>query len=281
MLVDDRINPRWVAAVLKERGIRAPDVDVLARTIAALDGEERAAFRAKVAALHRGTEAAADLDWMADWVDNLPVAVGEPATSISAAKRPDSAPLAAEPPAAARPSAAPAASGNALQRSHHVYGNKAAMCVELVQVAGDDDGRGSYATVMLEFAPAAGDGRRFAWTERKIQFRLGLRELPRVGAVLMGDMESIELDGHGPTHNKSLWIEDQGGAIFFKVRQGRVTLGVPLSAGDLYAVAARVMYALALNAPGIDALVSLRLVRRTAHMELAARQAQADRDRSA
>lgn len=278
MRVEESINPRWVTAVLKERGIRAPDVDVLARTIAALDEGDRATFRARVAALHRGTEAEGDMTWMAAWVDNLPAAVrvASPSPRV-AADEPRAGAM--EPPASVRPSAALGTSLNALERSHHVYGTKAAMCVELVNVAGDDDGRGSYATVMLEFAPAAGDGKRFAWDQRKVQFRLGLREIPRVAAVLMGYLDAIELEGHGPTHNKSLWIEDQGGAIFFKVRQGRVALGVPLSSGDLYAVSARVMHALALNAPGVDGQVTLALVRRTGHMEMAARQARADNER--
>ncbi len=160
-----------------------------------------------------------------------------------------------------------------LARSHHVYGHKAAMTLEVVQVARDSF-RDSFATVQLEFATA--NGERFAW-DRKHTFRLGRRELPLLAACLLGYVPGLTFAGHGPTHDKDLTVTDQGGNLYFKLRNGRAAVGVPMAGGDLVDCATRVMHALSLNAPGIDGQLLAVMVRRAGHIHVTAEETKQER----
>lgn len=266
MNAPERINPHWVCTILKSRGVVVGELPVMKAALQDLGDDEVEQLRACVTALHKGSETSDQMDWAAAWARRarqtpLPVTSGRaplaleqeaPATqSGGEGPRRDASP-------AARPRRA-----NRLQWPHHVYGAKAAMCIEVVELERPED-RDDHATVQLEFARAIGD--RYDWDD-KHAFRLGRRELPLLAGVLLGASGALTLSGHGRTHDKILTVQDQGGHLFFKFRQGRVALGVPLTAGDLVETATRVMHALMLNAPGIDSQTLTLMCRRAGQLQ--------------
>lgn len=253
-----RLNPRWVLSTLRQRGLPVPDLKQLESALNVLQPDAAERMRRVVSDLTRGGEGPNDMEWIAQWARGLKSSV---------------------PPVEARPKkvlpekpARPHVVAHPLEASHHVYGKTAAMCVEVRRVKDEPGERGSYTTVAFEFAPAAANPQReYSW-DHKVVFRLGQRELPRVASLFAGYNHLVELEGHGPSHNKSLSIEDQGTHIFMKARQGRTSLAVQVTAADLLDVSARVIHAVTQNAPGLHDQPLLLLLRRTGQMDALALQ---------
>lgn len=258
------LNPRWVLGILRDRGLPAPELRAIVSGVNALQPADVEKMRRVLADLARGGETAGDMEWVAQWSRELK---GQAEETVAARRAPQ---VREERPAR------PHAVAHPLESSHHVYGTAAAMCVEVRHVGADQGERGSFTTVAFEFAPAIPDTQRgFAWG-RKLIFRLGQRELPRVASVFAGYNQLVELEGHGPSHNKSLVIEDQGTHIFMKARQGKQTLAVQVTAGDLLDVSARVMHAVTQNVQGLQDQPLLLLLRRTGQMDSLSQQKEAE-----
>jgi hypothetical protein len=264
------LNPRWLLTQLKERGLPLRTLEEIEIALNKLDHADREKLRAAVSKLTRGSESAAEMQWIADWVGNVPRAADEPMRPSHEfrAKAKPSAPEGRTP-----ASAATAVREHPLEWSHHVYGARAAMCVEVTAVPGEQPGgRGSFKTVQLDFAASKGDG-RFDWS-RKLVFRLSKRELPIFAAVLTGWVQKVEFKGHGEDNKKSLTVEDQGGNLYFRIRQGNANLAVPCSAEDIVDLCSRALFAVSENAPGLDSLTISALVKRAGQMHATAQDVQ-------
>lgn len=152
-----------------------------------------------------------------------------------------------------------------LRESYHAYGSKAALCVETAVIEDLLDARTPvFHSLNIEMAPAKAGG-HYDWTS-KVIFRLTKREFPLFIAVLMGWSPSLSFSNHGTENDKSLEITDQGPHFFFKLRQGKVTLAMPLLAEELFGVVTLAITTLARNTPTIDTQSLMAIIKRTAAM---------------
>lgn len=272
------VNPRWVVHVCAQRGLPALSVDDADHSIASMSAKHADAFRHLISRLHNGHDHGEDLETVAQWIKAAKAQAQEPLTAQhEGAELPtQTAKSVAKP--------APDLAGKdviadpdrkqllhperqARQRhSHHVYGKDAALCVEpaLIEDTSLEQASPSFHTVLVEMAPAKGEG-RFAW-ENKISIRLTRRELPLFYAVCMGWLPEAEFKNHGTEHDKALVIKDQQNKLFVRVRQGRKGHGVPIPPEELFYVAGLVLKALQSNMPGLDTQAIAMLARRTAAM---------------
>jgi len=153
------------------------------------------------------------------------------------------------------------------RRTHHVYGAKAALAIEM-DVARAREGADRPFTLRIEGAKASGDGRangsaiRYDW-ERKLVFQLTHRELHQAAAVLIGASPGCEFSAHGDNRDKRCEIAAQPGGIFVKLSQGKHTVAVPIGADDLFDVALLAVRALSQNDPDLDQGVLLDILRLT------------------
>jgi len=121
----------------------------------------------------------------------------------------------------------------------HIYAKRAALTFEESETRQKDNGNGGLPTVTVDAAPAGAQPRSYRWSD-KIRFQVTPRELPFVAAVFLGYLKAVEFKNHGENNDKGLWIEDQSerGTIFVKVFAKGANHPVPVSAGDIPAVAA-------------------------------------------
>lgn len=255
------INPRWVLGALRQRGlVPEPTLAALTEAIALLDAEDAEGFRGRVSRLCAGTEKADEMAWMADWCDRQAEQPGD-VQAAAANDQGDQGPTDDR-----TPGARGSRRGQAFEPSHHVYGSKAALCVESMRVEPTSEGAGrdGYATLQLEMAPALTRS-RYDW-ERKIIFRLTQREVALFAAALLGWCKKLEFKGHGPSHDKILEIDDQGAHLFIKLRQARKAYALPMGGDEIFPVSAMALKTLGLNAPHLDSQTLVQLAKRAGEM---------------
>ena len=129
--------------------------------------------------------------------------------------------------------------------SWHVYGSRAALCIE------PDRTRGGVETVAIEGALATAP-RRYDWAG-KIRVQITAQELPLFAAALLGYQDNFEAANHGD-QGKGLTLRRQPerGVVFVRVvARGVEPRAVPVQAGDLYHLTAVVIGQLVLNHPAL------------------------------
>ncbi|WP_096697645.1 hypothetical protein [Polaromonas sp. AER18D-145] len=271
------VSHRWIAQVLKQRGIPVPDIKVLEVAVAQCSEEIRARLLNAVTLIERGTEEAGDIEW----VRGILKAPAQKARKVSPDHEhpPFVVSAAPVPPQATEPrldraqfqekrrlAEVPGGTVVPVRRvKHHIYASKAALTIELDtlrQQPGEED---VVRTVLIEAAVTT-SGSGYDW-ERKIPFQLMRRELPIVACALLGLLDRpLAIENHGPERNKSLRIEQQGSKLFVKVSQGSRSIALPVDCSDAYAWNAIVLQALQLNAPSLSDSLQLQLIHRVAEM---------------
>jgi hypothetical protein len=151
-----------------------------------------------------------------------------------------------------------------VRESHHVFGSKAALCIEpaLIDDAVTHPGTPVFNTLSVEMAPSTGDG-HYKW---EVTFRLTKRELSLFVAAMMGWIPSISMSNHGPNKDKTLEISDQGNSLFIKLRQAKRAIAVPVPAEEVFTVATLALKMLVRNSPELDSQTLMLVVKRTAAM---------------
>lgn len=269
------LSHKWLRQVLTDRGVKAPSDAACAAFVRSLQPAGHEQARTFLNAVAKGVEST---DQMAAFL-----------AAINAAHR-EAAPVATEPQAvrAVRPphrtpsptplapsakrkplAAADSAERAALrEQGMHIYAGKAAMKIEL-DVLRAAEGESSRLTVQIELAPAVAP-RSFDW-EQKIPFQFTRRELPLLGAMLMGYAgESLVLTNHGPDHDKRLELHQQGHVLYVKLRQGTKTLAMPVEAADLFGWVAITVAALKNHHQALDSGALFEILKRTGAMHAAA-----------
>ena len=269
------LSHKWLRQVLTDRGVKAPSDAACAAFVKSLDPAGHEQARAFLNAVTKGVEST---EGMSAFL-----------ASINAAHR-EAAPVATEPlavrslPLPSRNSmpvppvtpvkrkAVPAADSTeraALRdQGMHIYAGKAAMKIELDMLRAAE-GDPSRLTVQIELAPAVAP-RSFDW-EQKIPFQFTRRELPLLGAMLMGYAGgSLVLTNHGPDHDKRLELHQQGNVLYVKLRQGTKTLAMPVEAADLFGWVAITITALKNHHQALDSGALFEILKRTGAMHAAA-----------
>jgi len=271
------VSHRWIAQVLRQRGIPVPDLMVLEVAVAQCTDEIRARLLSAVTLIERGTEEAGDIEWVrgilkapaqkarkvSPDLERTPLVVSAAPETCHATEPRLDRPQFQETGCMDNAGNGPVAPARRVK--HHIYASKAALTIELDtlrQLPGEDD---AARTVLIEAAVAT-SGSGFDW-ERKIPFQLMRRELPIVACSLLGLLDRpLAIENHGPERNKSLRIEQQGSKLFVKVSQGSRSIALPVDCSDAYAWNAIVLQALQLNAPSLSGSLQLQLIHRVAEM---------------
>lgn len=247
------LHPGYIRQVLRDRGVATPpSPEQISEYLRALDDGAREQLGARLRRISLGVEASDELRAL---LDDLHGASARPVADRRAVHAALSSPVQAQP----RPQ-------TDLLRQHglHIYGRTAALKIELDRLGAKDDPSCGF-TLQIEGTHKAGS--RYCWDE-KIQFQLTRKELPRVAAFLLGFAgDAIELANHGPAHDKTLSIHDQGRHLFVRLRQQRV-IPVPVEAADAYTWGELALLALQMNRP-IPAESQLAMLRRLGRMEAA------------
>lgn len=231
-----------VVRVLSHRGTHAPSAREISSRIEALDAEERASASDKFRRIALGVESPGELE---DFIKQF-------ASPRDAHADSGPRPLRSQLPSQA--------AGSELRDSgFHAYGSAAAVKIELDLLRTEADAPARY-TVRIEGAKKRGE--RFDWAG-KVMFQFTKRELPVVGAFLLGHGNSkVEFSNHGPNANKSLSAERQVGKIFLKLQEGRSSpVAIPLEPPEVHAWGELVLTALALNQPHVPVAAQLDLLR--------------------
>ncbi len=117
------------------------------------------------------------------------------------------------------------------RRRLHIYGGKAALCVETDATRQDEP------TLRVEAAQAVA-ARQFDW-QNKIVIQLTRAELPLFSATVLGLIPRCTCNNHGPENNKGLEILHQGDKLFVRVYQkDQAPRAVPVDAADSFHLAA-------------------------------------------
>lgn len=269
------ISHKWLRQVLTDRGVRAPSDAACAAFVKSLEPAGHEQARTFLNAVEKGVEST---DQMAAFLAAINAAHREvtPVLTEPLAVRtlqPSTRnPRPAPPVPALKRRTVPAADSveRAVLRDQglHIYAAKAAMKVEL-DVLRAVAGEPSRLTVQIELAPAAAP-RSFDWGQ-KIPFQFTRRELPLLGAMLMGYAgESLVLTNHGPDHDKRLELHQQGNVLYVKLRQGTTALAMPVDAADLYGWVALTVTALKNHHQALDSGALFEILKRTGAMHAAA-----------
>ncbi len=274
------LNPRWVASTLSARGLPVLELRAIQHGINQLDAQQLPVVHSLVSKLHNGTDQEPDMEQMANWVSswrlawkmNLPESTSP--DLIHQKATPHEMPLQAAK-SRTKPSEGLVREDtlhkdrkSQIRQSHHVYGTSCDCCVEpaLIEDTGTDWRRPDFHTIAIEMAPVIAGTKHFDWTT-KISVRLTKRELPAYAAVLMGLQKSMAAEKHGPAHDKSITIEDQGKHLFLKIRQGARTMGVQAQPDDVFALLSMVEEVLLRNTPTLDSHTIVANIKRYAAME--------------
>ena len=273
----EAINPRWVVATFKGRGIPTPTVNSTECALTAMSAEDAEVFRGKVIRAHGGTDAPGELEALAQWARGiLSEQINHPLTRTPAKATRDlpAGPIAhaandvANGTEASRPPVVRASNLRSWEPSHHIYGSKAALSIEVTEVITEqrapNDRADSFWTLQMEIAPTM-TKQRYDW-DRKIIFRLTKRELPLLAAVLFGWTSNAVFANHGPANDKELTIEDQGSNLYIKLRQGKKSLSLPVGGEELFTLSSLVLKALGKNAPHLESQTILQIVKRAGPM---------------
>lgn len=275
------INPRWLGAVVQDRGLPAIDLPAITAGLAVLSTEQRVNLHALIGRVHSGAERASDLETLSGWIRTTKAAwlqqqalAPAPVVQDASHDMPVAETLTRSDleglEVANNPGRAqfqhPAQ--KALDRlSHHVYGTSADCCVEptVIEDFAGDRRRPPFHTICVEMAPIVPGTKHYAW-ENKISVRLTRREMPCYAAVLLGLLPAMNASKHGTAHDKAIDIVDQGSHIFIKLRQGAKALAVKALPDDVFVLAAMVEEALLRNAPTLDSQTVLLNLKRYAAM---------------
>lgn len=141
----------------------------------------------------------------------------------------------------------------------HVYGAKAALCLELDRLRPDDAGR-EKATLTIEAALRRQD-KTYGWKD-KVALQLGLAELPAFLGAVMGWVPEWSVKAHGLEHDKVLFVKSQPGGVQILVAQRALGLSVPVTYADTYAICSLALKALLENDPHLSSDTALQLCRR-------------------
>ncbi len=270
------IAPKWMRQVFADRGIKPPLEAACAAYVQGLDVSERVRLRAQLDRIVNGVESAGELEALLARIGAAtPVPREMPATkeapqisesalvSHAASSKQDQEAKRSQPAQSKERAAPPWWYGAGV----HVYGQKAALKIELVLRREDQPDAGQF-TVQLEFAEAKG-GRTFDWAN-KIGFQLTRRELPLLGSMLMGYAgEALDLTNHGPEQDKRLELRQQGARLFVKLRKGARVIAIPVEPADVYEWSAIVLTALKKNREDLDSASILEILKRTGAMHAA------------
>ena len=143
--------------------------------------------------------------------------------------------------------------------SEHIYGGKAAVCFNA------DQTRGGLYTIRIEAAEANAQ-RVYDW-KGKVSIQLSSRELPLVLATLMLWVPKFEGKGHGANNEKWFTLERQGSKMFLSVcAKGKSPRGVPIMAGDGYALTVLIIRQMLKNSPFLTAEAMLAIVKKQADL---------------
>lgn len=252
------LRAEYISQVLRDRGVRPPDVPSIRRFLSSLPGPEVEAAGALVHKIAQGVERADDIELLVGRIRGVPTEAPR-VEADSAVRRPERA----------RPKADTGVkSDQSFLRAHgiHVYGQQAALKIEL-DTPGAQDGAPPEYTLLVDGArKTSGEGYNWA---AKIPFQLTRRELPMVAAFLLGYSSQKHLDFkyHGPSKDKSLHLADQGANLFVKLgRGGQAFVTVPVLPPDVYAWGELCLVALQLNRPTVGAEAQLALLKRIGQM---------------
>jgi len=282
-----KINPRWVLHTLTHRGLPGISLDAMEFGVAGLAPELTEEFHALVDRLHNGSDQLVDMETMAEWSRSTKKAFAERASFSQPPPTKSSAIINTQEQAPALPDpelqAPQVIAGDVVadperqallhpkqqrfvRESHHVYGSKAALCIEpaLIDDAVTHPGTPVFNTLSVEIAPSTGDS-HYKW-EDKITFRLTKRELSLFVAAMMGWIPSISMSNHGPNKDKTLEISDQGNSLFIKLRQAKRAIAVPVQAEEVFTVATLALKMLVRNSPELDSQTLMLVVKRAAAM---------------
>ncbi len=264
------LSHKWLRQVLQDRGVHAPPESACAAFVASLDETARASARAALDSIARGVETSQTLDELLGAID----AAGRRADeSTSPAKQlcvSEVTTVASSNCPGNRAAPTDSSQDRPWVRDHgvHIYGQKAAMKIELDLLRGDPGMPARY-TVQLELAPAKA-ARTFDW-QRKVGFQFTRRELPLLGAMLLGYAgDALVLTNHGPEHDKRLELQMQGPSLYVKLRQGARALALPVGPADTFAWSAITLNALKKNDEALDCGLLLEMLKRTGAMSIAA-----------
>lgn len=269
------LSHKWLRQVLTDRGVKAPSDAACAAFVKSLEPAGHEQARTFLNAVAKGVEST---DQMAAFLEAISAAHREvtavpPEPLAVRAVQPSTRNTRSAPPVPAlkrKPVAAAVNFERAVLRDQgmHIYAAKAAMKVEL-DVLRAAEGGPSRLTVQIELAPAAAP-RSFDWGQ-KIPFQFTRRELPLLGAMLMGYAgESLVLTNHGPDHDKRLELHQQGSVLYVKLRQGTTTLAMPVDAADLYGWVALTVTALKNHHQALDSGALFEILKKTGAMHAAA-----------
>lgn len=118
--------------------------------------------------------------------------------------------------------------------SFHAYGGKAALCFTECETR-----NGGKPTVMVEVARAANGG--FDWAS-KTAVMFTVSELPLVLGFFTGELNALELKGHGAQKEKSVTFANQGNQFFISfIVRGQSPRAVPMQPKDSYPVIAMLL----------------------------------------
>jgi len=276
------LSHKWLRQVLTDRGVAAPTEAACAAFVRTLDEAGQRQVRLFLDAVIKGVESTDDMLTFLTAIQaasptNEAPSDDTPGPSTQAAAlhpRPSVRQFGATAPvrSTTKVSSVPAPESDQRaklrEQGMHIYAGKAAMKVELDVLRGGD-GESSRLTVQIELAPAKGP-RAYDWA-RKIPFQFTRKELPLLGAMLMGYAGDIlVLTNHGPEHDKRLELRQQAGSIFVKLRQGTKTLAMPVEAADLFGWVALTITALKNHHEALDSGALFEMLKRTGAMHAAA-----------
>lgn len=168
------------------------------------------------------------------------------------------------PPLSAMPAQQPETQDKPTARfeSYHIYGGKAAFCFSIDSTKGEEK-----PTIRIEAAKALSE-RNYDW-EHKISFQLTVAELPLVYGVFIGQLESVELVGHGRQNEKAFTIVDQGGHYFLSMRsRGIEPIAAPAPAQESFVPMSMLWRQIKANSPSIESNILVSMIKRVCEIHL-------------
>lgn len=250
------ISHKWLAQVLRQRGIPAPAPEVIRSSIEQATPDQRHLILNLSKRVEAGSEGLDDIDRL-----RALISVPTTTTDRNSGHAASGAPNANE----GRPKPSTYAEEKLKRPKHHIYSAKAALTVEVDRLREHDELGNERWTLMLEAAQAKA-ARQYDW-EHKIAFQFMRRELPLLAAALLGLISRLELRNHGQSADKSVLIEDQGDKVFVKVGQGSRIIPVPVVSADVHAWLELVMLVIKKNAPEVGDVMHMAMIQRVAEME--------------
>lgn len=270
-----QISGRWISYVCQLRGVPCPSFQVLDAGLKASDSTEQEIIYNIVLRLQNGTDRADDMHAAMEWIRTLEyrankIAESAPVSPVAKAQEHSSQVRESQArqgtkssgrvPQGTKESSTQPRNG---KDSHHVYGKRAAICVE-PEVIEDAYANQNVHSLILEIAPAIA-AKRYDW-ENKVRFRFTKRELPIFAGLLMGWIKTVRFENHGSENDKALVADDQGGHVFLKIKHATLTHAVQIPSEEVFHICAMAVTAIAKNMNGIDTQTVMMMIKRLAQM---------------